>query len=78
MAATEGTFAESVKLTGSANYSAWKFREKSILQREDLWELVIVAENDDGEVMEVHIADAANLARRKQRASNGYQLSVRQ
>jgi len=65
MAAIEGTFAESVKLTRSGIITTV---HESSEWRTYLRELVILAENDDGEVTEVHVADATNLARRKQRA----------
>ena len=35
------------KLSGSANYSVWKFRMRSLLQKEDLWHLVNPYEEHD-------------------------------
>lgn len=32
---------DSTKLSGVSNYSVWKFRIRTILQKEDLWDVVV-------------------------------------
>ena len=34
------TLSEASKLMGSENYAVWKFRIKTLLQKENLWEMV--------------------------------------
>ena len=36
------TLSEALKLMGSENYAIWKFRIKTLLQKEDLWEMVTI------------------------------------
>ena len=36
----ENTWSHSAKLEALSNYSIWKFRIKSVFQRDDCWELI--------------------------------------
>ena len=40
MAENSSSLSEASKLVGPENYAVWKFRMKTLLQKEDLWELV--------------------------------------
>jgi transposase InsO family protein len=89
MAALDGAISESIKLTGAANYSTWKFRIRNILQKEDLLEFLskdltaaavaaVPVDADDGEAVE-NPADAeavATLTKRRNRALSIICLSV--
>ena len=43
------TLNEATKLMGSKNYTIWKFRIKTLLQKEDLWEMVTTEEAPAGQ-----------------------------
>jgi hypothetical protein len=89
MAALDRVISESIKLTGTANYSTWKFRVKNILQKEDLMEFVSEdqvnaavtvpqVDAEDGEAVK-NPADAEaaqNLVKRRRRALSILYLSV--
>jgi hypothetical protein len=75
---------DSTKLSGVSNYSVWKFRIRTILQKEDLWDVVVPNSGQNG-VLTVNIggdatsnAEAERIhARRMQKALAILCLSVR-
>ncbi|CAM6018392.1 unnamed protein product [Sphagnum balticum] len=54
------TIDSSSKLEGASNYDIWKFKIKTILMREDLWDLVNRAVDQALGVAEVVDADATS------------------
>lgn len=69
MGTSDNLVSESDMLTGPSNYSSWMYLVQSILEKEDLWD-VVDPELEDGDTA----PDQAQSRRRKTRSSNSRSL----